>query len=117
MSFPSEQERGSIQILFSRAPQLADDLIKEAVQQMHGAKRVRVISSDREIRNFAQRHKIRTSAADQFFEELEASQSAATHDSPSHSAPTTEISDDVNLNEHEVREWEDLFANDRKPKN
>lgn len=117
VSFPLEQERGSIQILFSRAPQLADDLIKEAVQQMHGAKRVRVISSDREIRNFAQRHKIRTSAADQFFEELEASESAATHDSPSHSAPTTEISDDVNLNEHEMREWEDLFASDRKPKN
>ena len=34
VSFPPQQERGSIQILFSKAPQLADDLIKDSNTQL-----------------------------------------------------------------------------------
>tara|TARA_Y100000588_G_scaffold184920_1_gene198814 strand:+ start:180 stop:710 length:531 start_codon:yes stop_codon:yes gene_type:complete len=114
VSFPPQQEHGSIQILFSKAPQLADDLIKEAVQQMHGAKRVRVISSDREIRNFARRHKIRSIASDEFFEELEAESAVSTP--PTTHPEDTDTDDDIKLDEREIREWEDLFASGRKPK-
>ncbi len=67
-----------IEIHFSQYPEKADDLIMLAVQQKHGAKWLRVISSDREIRRFAKRHKIRSTSAEDFLDELEKSPSART---------------------------------------
>lgn len=115
VALPQEQECGAIQIFFSRPPQLADDLIKAAVQRMHGAKRVRVISSDREIRNFARRHKIRTSATEEFFEEL-AAESVGREAPVTRSTSDMEMPDDIVLNEREIGEWENLFATGRDAK-
>ena len=60
----------SITIQFSRYPQQADDLIAQAVQKKHGAKWLRVISSDRAVQRCAARHKIRSTCSEDFIDEL-----------------------------------------------
>ena len=59
-----------VTIEFSRYPQQADDLIAEAVAQKHGAKWLRVISSDRAVQRCAARHKIRSTCCEDFLDEL-----------------------------------------------
>ena len=59
-----------VTIEFSRYPQQADDLIAQAVAQKHGAKWLRVISSDRAVQRCAARHKIRSTCSEDFLDEL-----------------------------------------------
>ena len=59
-----------ITIEFSRYPQQADDLIAQAVEKKHGAKWLRVISSDRAVQRCAARHKIRSTCSEDFLDEL-----------------------------------------------
>ena len=94
---------------FSCRPQLADDLIKDEVQNQHGAKRLRVISSDREIRNFARRHRVRSTASDAFDAELEQPPPRQkTRIDPGEAARRLRPPD-----EGEVDEWERLFTQER----
>ena len=94
---------------FSRRPQLADDLIKDEVQEQHGAKRLRVVSSDREIRNFARRHKVRSTASDAFDAELEQPPPRPkANPDPGEAARRLRPPD-----EREVEEWERLFTQER----
>ncbi|MDP6699958.1 MAG: NYN domain-containing protein, partial [Candidatus Latescibacteria bacterium] len=78
LDHPTTGRHGAIAIEFSRAAEKADDLIMRAVQAQHGARWLRVVSSDREIRRFARRHKIRSIAAEDFLDELEAPIAPAT---------------------------------------
>ena len=59
-----------VTIEFSRYPQQADDLIAQAVAQKHGAKWLRVVSSDRAVQRCAARHKIRSTCSEDFLDEL-----------------------------------------------
>ena len=95
---------GDIQIIFSRSPETADDLIMSATQDKHGAKWLRVISSDREIRRCAERHKIRSTRSEDFLDELDAALSARPQQ-PLNTAPSAEHS-----TPDELDEWERLFA-------
>jgi len=71
VSHPDYQQRDNIDIFFSRRPQKADDLIMERVAQKHGARWLRVVTSDREIQRCATRHKIAFIDSPTFAEELE----------------------------------------------
>ena len=68
---PRQSRYEKIRIIFSHTPETADDLIMRAAQDKHGAKWLRVISSDREIRRYAERHKIRSTRSEDFLDELD----------------------------------------------
>ena len=108
---PVSAPQDQVQIVFSHPPEKADDLIKKSVQYKHGARRARVITSDREIRRFAQRHKIRTTPADEFvFEELDAPPAQPSTEP----RPTPlEVDPDLALDEREIDAWEKLFESGR----
>ena len=59
-----------VTIEFSCYPEQADDLIAQAVERKHGAKWLRVISSDRAVQRSAARHKIRSTCSEDFLDEL-----------------------------------------------
>lgn len=94
-----------IAIEFSRHPQQADDLIAQTVAQKHGAKWLRVISSDRAVQRAASRHKIRSTCVEDFLDELTAPVHAPR---PPASAPDgTEA--DPPLDPGDLDQWEALF--------
>ena len=103
LNYPSAGRHGAIDIKFSRAAEKADDLIMRAVQAKHGAKWLRVVSSDREIRRFAQRHKIRSIASENFLDELEAPITPAATEPIDPEAATRRTSAD------DIDEWERVF--------
>ena len=97
-----------VTIEFSRYPQQADDLIARAVAKKHGAKWLRVISSDRAIQRCAARHKIRSTRSEDFLDEL-------TQPVQAPSAPATAPARDGTeshppLNPGELDHWEALFC-------
>ena len=96
-----------VTIEFSRYPEQADDLIAQAVEKKHGAKWLRVISSDRAVQRCAARHKIRSTCSEDFLDELtgpvQASSAPAT--APAHDG--TEA--DPSLDPGELDQWETLF--------
>lgn len=103
---PENREQGFLQVVFSHPPEKADDLIKQAIQRQHGSKRVRVITSDREIRRFARQHKLRSTPSSEFVDELASqSQSPALAETP----PPLEYDPDPRLAPEEVDAWEQLF--------
>ena len=96
-----------VTIEFSRYPQQADDLIAQAVAKKHGAKWLRVISSDRAVQRCAARHKIRSTCSEDFLDELtgpvqasNASEPAPTHDGTESHPP---------LDPDDLDQWEALF--------
>lgn len=132
------QQRGDIDIFFSRRPQKADDLIMEAVARKHGARWLRVVTSDREIQRFAARHNIAFVDSPTFAEELdrpaqrtgrdeEVDPGSNPHWTPARDEidelakvfkqPTRraqpqrarELDPNLSLDESEIDEWEQLF--------
>jgi len=77
---PDYQQRDNVDIFFSRRPQKADDLIMERIAQRHGARWLRVVTSDREIQRCAARHKIAFIDSPAFAEELENPQQRTVRD-------------------------------------
>ena len=108
LDHPSTGSHGAIAIEFSRAAEKADDLIMRAVQAKHGARWLRVVSSDREIRRFAQRHKIRSIAAEDFLDELEAPMARATSPPGDPEAATRHAGADDP--DDDLDEWERAFS-------
>ena len=98
-----------IEIHFSQYPEKADDLIMLAVRQKHGAKWLRVISSDREIRRFAERHKIRSTSAEDFLDELEKTPPARTPQAIGADDAVRPNPDDPD-DPDDLDEWEALFT-------
>ena len=96
-----------VTIEFSRYPQQADDLIAQAVKKKHGAKWLRVISSDRAVQRCAALHKIRSTCSEDFVDELTGpvQASSATATEPTHDGTEAEPSLDPN----ELDQWEALF--------
>ena len=94
-----------VTIEFSRYPQQADDLIAQAVEKKHGAKWLRVISSDRAVQRCAARHKIRSTCSEDFLDEL----TGPVH-APSAPAPERDGTEaDPSLDSGELDQWEALF--------
>ena len=93
-----------MRVVFSDPPASADDLIKEAVQKSHGARRLRVITSDREIRRYAERHKIRSTRSEDFLHELDAPIPAPQPQASEQSGSAKPLTTD------ELDEWERLFT-------
>ena len=94
-----------VTIEFSRYPQQADDLIAQAVEKKHGAKWLRVISSDRAVQRCAARHKIRSTCSEDFIDELTGPVQA-----PSAPAPERDGTEaDPSLDPGELDQWEALF--------
>ena len=94
-----------VTIEFSRYPQQADDLIAQAVEKKHGAKWLRVISSDRAVQRCAARHKIRSTCSEDFIDEL----TGPVH-APSAPAPERDGTEaDPSLDPGELDQWEALF--------
>ena len=92
-------------IEFSRYPQQADDLIAQAVAKKHGAKWLRVISSDRAVQRSAERHRIRWTCSEDFLDELTGPVRA-----PQTSAPTCDGTEShPSLDPGELDHWEALF--------
>jgi len=100
---PPQRAGGPVQVVFSRPPRTADDLIQEVIQQRHGAKYLRVISSDRQIRDFARRHRVRATPSGEFEQELE------TPPHPSRISPAPEPGREEALSEEQLAEWERIF--------
>lgn len=101
-----------VEVVFSRPPDKADDVIKQALRQVHGSRRARLVSSDGELRRWARRHGIRSTSAAEFVEELERPAEPA-KDKP---MPSRELDPHLELDEAEVDEWARLFAG-RQAKN
>jgi len=55
-----------IEVIFSRPPKSADDLIVKRIRRKHGKKAMLVVSSDSAIRQEARRHRIREMQAEEF---------------------------------------------------
>ena len=108
LNHPRTGHHGAIAIEFSRAAEKADDLIMRAVQAKHGARWLRVVSSDREIRRFAERHKIRSIAAEDFLDELEAPIARATSPPGDPEAATRHAGADDP--DDDLDEWERAFS-------
>jgi predicted RNA-binding protein with PIN domain len=106
-SLSDNREQGFLQVVFSHPPEKADDLIKRTIQRQHGSGRVRVITSDREIRRFARRHKLRSTPSSEFVEEVNRlpRPPAATCASP----PPPELDPELRLTPEEIEAWEQLF--------
>ena len=96
-----------ITIEFSRYPQQADDLIAQAVEKKHGAKWLRVISSDRAVQRCAARHKIRSTCSEDFLDELTRPVQASSAPAPTPAHDGTEA--DPPLDPGELDQWEALF--------
>ena len=97
-----------VTIEFSRYPQQADDLIAQAVAKKHGAKWLRVISSDRAVQRSATRHKIRSTCSEDFLDEL-----TEPIQEPSTPAPAPTARDgtesDPPLDPDDLDQWEAVF--------
>ncbi len=96
-----------VTIEFSRYPQQADDLIAQAVKKKHGAKWLRVISSDRAVQRSAARHKIRSTCSEDFLDELTGPVQAPPEPEPAPAHDGTESHPP--LNPSELDHWEALF--------
>lgn len=96
-----------VTIEFSRYPQQADDLIAQAVEKKHGAKWLRVISSDRAVQRCAARHKIRSTCSEDFLDELTGPVQAPNAPAPAPDHDGTEA--DPSLDPGELDQWEALF--------
>ena len=96
-----------VTIEFSRYPQQADDLIARAVEKKHGAKWLRVISSDRAVQRSAARHKIRSTCSEDFLDEL----TGPVHvpDAPATAPARDGTESDLSLDPNELDQWETLF--------
>lgn len=104
---PSAADASSphLTIEFSRYPQQADDLIAQAVAKKHGAKWLRVISSDRAVQRCAARHRIRSTCSEDFLDELTGPVQA-----PRPPAPTCDGTEaHPSLDPSELDHWEALF--------
>ena len=96
-----------VTIEFSCYPQQADDLIAQAVEKKHGAKWLRVISSDRAVQRSAARHKIRSTCSEDFIDELTGPVQASSAPAPALDRDGTEA--DPSLDPGELDQWEALF--------
>lgn len=96
-----------VTIEFSRYPQQADDLIAQAVAKKHGAKWLRVISSDRAVQRCAARHKIRSTCSEDFLDELTEPIREPSEPAPAPDRDGTEA--DPSLDPNELDHWETLF--------
>ena len=96
-----------VTIEFSRYPQQADDLIAQAVAQKHGAKWLRVISSDRAVQRCAARHKIRSTCSEDFIDELTGPMQEPSEPTPTSTRDGTEA--DPSLDPNELDHWEAVF--------
>ena len=96
-----------VTIEFSRYPQQADDLIAQAVKKKHGAKWLRVISSDRAVQRSAARHKIRSTCSEDFLDELTGPVQAPPEPEPAPARDGTESHPP--LNPDDLDHWEALF--------
>ena len=97
-----------VTIEFSRYPQQADDLIAQAVAKKHGAKWLRVISSDRAVQRCAARHKIRSTCAEDFLDELTEPIREPSEPAPAPDRDGTESH--PSLDPGELDQWETLFC-------
>lgn len=104
-----QSSSGLVQVIFSRPPLKADDLIKDAVQQRHGARDLRVISSDREIRRFAQRHRVRVTGTGAFEQEM-----AQPPPQPQPALSAEEKWREAPLDEAQIAEWERIFQRGKR---
>ena len=96
-----------VTIEFSRYPQQADDLIAQAVEKKHGAKWLRVISSDRAVQRCAARHKIRSTCSEDFIDELTGPMQEPSEPTPTSTRDGTES--DPSLDPNELDHWEAVF--------
>ncbi|MCY3664073.1 MAG: NYN domain-containing protein [Gemmatimonadetes bacterium] len=96
-----------VTIEFSRYPEQADDLIAQAVEKKHGAKWLRVISSDRAVQRCAARHKIRSTCSEDFLDELTGPVQAPSAPAPAPDRDGTEAN--PSLDPGELDQWETLF--------
>ena len=96
-----------VTIEFSRYPQQADDLIAQAVAKKHGAKWLRVITSDRAVQRSATRHKIRSTCSEDFLDELTGPVKAPSEPAPASTRDGTEA--DPSLDPSELDQWEAVF--------
>lgn len=62
--------RGLLQVLFSKSPQTADDLIKKLIEKHTPAKNITVITRDADIVNFAKARRVRVIEPFNFFNML-----------------------------------------------
>ena len=104
-----QSHAGVVQVVFSQASLRADDLIMAAVQQRHGAKDLRVISSDREIARFARHHRVKVTATGVFEQEL-----TRLPPRPQPALAAEEQGRELPLNEAEIAEWERIFQQEKR---
>lgn len=109
---PDYQQRDNVDIFFSRRPQKADDLIMDRIAQKHGARWLRVVTSDREIQRCAARHKVAFIDSPAFAEEMEHPQQ------PTHDRQEQDPGSDPHLkpSKEEIETFSEAFEQPDRPR-
>lgn len=87
-----------VRVIFSKAPQKADQLIKSIVEQTKNKRLLTVVSSDREVRRFGRVCGCEIQSSDEFYRALKR-----------RAKPKEEDKKDQTLSEEEVKEWLKIF--------
>ena len=94
---------GRIKVIFSDKNKEADDIIREWVRKESSTKRLKVVSSDNEIRNAARDHGAETIRSETFWEMVQ------TKDRQTKKESEQQKGNDRELSAKEVEEWLQLF--------
>lgn len=76
------REHGKIKVLFSRPPKTADTLLVQLMDEEQNARRLLVVSSDRDVMYSAKCRGIQTQSSEQFVEKLRAKQRPGAKETP-----------------------------------
>ena len=97
----SQLSTGSVKVIFASAEHSnADALIKRRIRNTRDARNHTLVSSDREIADYARSHRMRLMTAAEFSRELGRSDRSRDRSE----------SDQVTLSEDEIDEWLDIFG-------
>ncbi len=104
--FPLESEYQGLKVVFALGDENADARIETLIAAHSAPKTLTVVSSDRRIRQAAQRRRARSLSADQFLDLLERFQAASRHDMPAQNPPAPEPLDrEAPLSAKDVAYW------------
>ncbi len=96
------ESRGSVEILYSKPPKKADDLIKRLVDEQHNKNDITVVSSDMAVMHYAKASGCGTMSSEKFFSYMSES-------GPESVAEDLGKKGDPQLSRSEIRDWIDLF--------
>lgn len=96
------ESRGSVEILFSKPPKKADDLIKRLIDEQHHKKDITVVSSDMAVMHYAKASGCGVMSSEHFYSYMSESGEESVADDLGKKG-------DPQMSRSEIRDWIDLF--------